>query len=77
MRIPLQALSAKLPVRVGEVAVNAKLLEAKLNERQKKLVELVKKKYELGIADYKDIFPLIPERTLRSDLETLVKLKIL
>ncbi len=61
--------SAKLPVYAGETMVNAKL-----NERQKKLVT---KKIRIRHSDYNEIFPDTPERTLQSDLEYLIKIKIL
>lgn len=52
-------------------------IERKLNDRQKRLIELIKKKGEIAFKDYKGIFLNIAERTLRKDLEDLVKLKVL
>jgi len=48
-------------------------VEKKLNERQRELIEVVKKKGEVALSDYKKLFPNFAERTLRNDLEDLVK----
>jgi predicted HTH transcriptional regulator len=45
----------------------------KLNERQRELIEVVKKKGEVVLSDYKKLFPDFAERTLRKDLEDLIK----
>jgi len=45
----------------------------KLNERQRELIEVIKKKGEVALSDYKKRFPNFAERTLRNDLEDLVK----
>ena len=44
----------------------------KLNERQRELIEVVKKKGEVVLSDYKKLFPDFAERTLRKDLEDLI-----
>jgi len=48
-------------------------VERKLNERQRELIEVIKKKGEVALSDYKKQFPNFAERTLRNDLEDLVK----
>ncbi|HJH26797.1 MAG TPA: transcriptional regulator [Methanophagales archaeon] len=48
-------------------------VEKELNERQRGLIEVIKKKGEVALNDYKKLFPNFAERTLRNDLEDLVK----
>lgn len=51
--------------------------EKKLNERQRTLIETIKKKGEIVFGEYRQLFPKIAERTLRNDLEEMVSLKVL
>lgn len=58
--------------------VSASFLENKgLNERQLRAIKLIKEKGPISLADYKEIFPDVADRTLRRDLKVLVDTGVL
>lgn len=50
-------------------------LDRKPEARREKIMSLSKQKKEFGINEVHKILPDVPERTLRRDLETLIKEK--
>lgn len=46
----------------------------KLNERQKKILEILKEKGKIQVWQVKEIFPNVSKRTLRRDFQSLLKM---
>ncbi len=68
------AISAEKVIEDSKKMVK-KSLDRKPDARREKIVSLSKQKKEFGINDVLKILPDVPERTLRRDLETLIKEK--
>lgn len=47
-----------------------------LNQRQKQIIKILKQKQKIQVCDLKESFPSISKRTLRRDVENLLKKKI-
>jgi len=60
-----------------DIYTDADFQQAGLNKRQRRAVKLVKKKGEIALADLKENFADVGERTLRRDLQALVEKGIL
>ena len=48
-----------------------------LNERQRKAIEFVKQYGKITLGEFKKFYPDVAERTLRKDLDDLVKLELI
>jgi DeoR/GlpR family transcriptional regulator of sugar metabolism len=44
-----------------------------MNERQKKILEILKEKGKIQVGQIKEFFPNVSKRTLRRDFQSLVK----
>ncbi len=56
-------------------ALPGKKKEASLNERQRKIIEALRKKEKMQVQDFQRVLPKITKRTLRRDLSALVDKK--
>ncbi len=50
---------------------------ASFNSRQKKIVDILKRKEKVQVQDVQDVFPEITKRTLRRDFDSLLKAEII
>lgn len=61
--------------QVGQVTVKPDIIPTptELNERQKKILEILKEKEKIQVWQLKEIFPQVSKRTLRRDFQSLYK----
>ena len=63
-------------VNPEKLSLGKKLPERRLNERQKKILNVLKSKKEAQVHDLQGVFPQVTKRTLRRDLDGLLKLSL-
>jgi Fic family protein len=58
---------------IGEIQFRPKEDRATINERQKKILEILKGKGKIQVGQVKEFFPNVSKRTLRRDFQSLMK----
>ncbi len=63
-------------VKEKPVVKEKKKADVNLNDRQKKILDLLSKKEKMQVKDFQDVLPSITKRTLRRDLVALTESKL-